>query len=105
MADRVVVIGGGSGGTILANALSDRRFDVTLVSASPDHLFQPGLLYTAFTHSRANLVRPERDLLKAHVEYVQAWVKRVDFTARTVTLLDGRRIDYDIVVLATGIQT
>ena len=44
MAERVVVLGGGSGGTILANSLDPRRFEVTVVSASGDHLFQPGLL-------------------------------------------------------------
>ena len=110
MAERVLVLGGGSGGTIVANSLDPRRFDVTVVSAARDHLFQPGLLYVAFKGARGDLVRDERRLLKRHVRLVHDAVVGVDLAARMVTTAAGARsdgvgIDYDTLVVATGIQT
>ena len=105
MATRVVIVGGGSGGTILANSLDPRRFEVTLVSASLQHMFQPALLYVAFRNQKPDLVRDERSLLQRHVRLVHDAVTRADLVNRIVTTASGERIQYDDVVLATGIQT
>ena len=105
MATRVLIIGGGSGGTILANSLDPRSFDVTLVTASTDHLFQPALLYVAFTGAGTDIVRDERRLLKRHVRLVQDRVTAVDLGSRTVLGTGANRYDYDELVLATGIGT
>ena len=105
MADRVLILGGGSGGTILANSLSPRRFDVTVLSGSEGHLFQPGLLYAAFTGSRAPLVRDERGLLARHVHFVRDAATRVHLAEQVVETAGGERLGYDALVVATGIRT
>lgn len=105
MTDRVLVLGGGSGGTILANSLSPRRFDVTVLSSSDDHLFQPGLLYVAFTGSRVPLVRDERSLLARHVHFVRDAATRVHLAEQAVETAAGQRLRYDALVVATGIRT
>jgi sulfide:quinone oxidoreductase len=105
MAHRVLVLGGGTGGTIVANSLDRRRFDTTVVSASADHLFQPGLLYVAFKGERARLVRDERRLLKHHVHLLQDSVTGVDLTEKAVDTRGGERLRYDQLVIATGITT
>lgn len=106
MTERVLILGGGAGGTLLANFLDPRRFAVTLVTASTDHLFQPGLLYVAFAGaSGRRLVRDERGLLRRHVELVHDTVTHVDLADRVVTTAGGVRLDYDNVVIATGVTT
>lgn len=105
MAERVVVLGGGTGGTIVANSLDPRRFEVTVVSASDAHLFQPGLLYVAFKGARTNLVRDERRLLKGHVRLVVDTVTGVDLGRCLVRTAGGDELGYDRLVIATGIQT
>ena len=102
---RVLIVGGGTGGTMLANRLSPRRFEVTLLSASAGHIFQPSLLYLAFANASENIVRDERRLLPRHVRFVQEKVAKVDLASRVVTMESGMRYDYDCVVLATGIDT
>jgi len=102
---RVLIIGGGSGGTILANSLDRRRFDVTLVSASQEHLFQPALLYVAFNNAKPNVIRDERDLLRRHVKFVYDRVTHVNLTDRSATTAGGAQLAYDDVVIATGICT
>ena len=103
--ERVLVLGGGSGGTILANSLSSRRFRTTLVSSSTKHLFGPGLLYVAFTNAAARIEREERSLLGHDVRFVHATVSRVDLHDQVVQTADGEELEYDRLVVATGIRT
>ena len=52
---KILIVGGGMGGTILANNLARRlkgelktgKAHITMLSASERHMYQPGLLYVA----------------------------------------------------------
>ena len=108
---RVVILGGGVGGTIVANQLARKikkqidngQASITVVDASGNHVYQPGFMYIAFGHERAeNLTRPERTLLDSRVRLVAAPVVGIDEPSQTVELATGDRIGYDQLVLATG---
>ncbi len=105
MATKVLIVGGGDGGTILANTLDKRRFDVTVLSKSDKHMFQPALLYVAFKNASRNIVRDESSLLDKRVHLVHDGAKQVDLNAQVVTTASGQRYDYDYVVLGTGIRS
>ena len=109
--ERIVVIGGGVGGTLTANLLARRlrrRIDagdvgVTLVDEGGEHVYQPGFMYIAMGSERAErLHRPERSLLDRRVQLTIARARRVDADARSVELETGDTIAYDWLVLATG---
>jgi len=102
---QVLIVGGGTGGTILANTLDKHRFEVTVLSASREHMFQPDLLYIAFTNLQRNIVRDERRLLAAHVRFVHEKVTRANLQDRVVETEVGQRYEYDCLVLATGAHT
>jgi sulfide:quinone oxidoreductase len=104
MRKRVVIVGGGDGGTILANMLDKRRFDVTVLAASRQHMFQPALLYIAFKNASRKIVRDEGTLLNRSVRLLDERVTHVDLDARSVTTESGARYEYDYVVLGTGIR-
>jgi len=105
---RILILGGGVGGTIVANLLArkvGRRPDVeiTVVDQTGQHVYQPGFMYITFGHERAaQLVRPERSLLDDRVKVVIGEVARVHDGQRTVELSDGRMLGYEYLVLATG---
>jgi sulfide:quinone oxidoreductase len=108
---RIVILGGGVGGTLTANLLVRklrRRIDrgeasVTVVDATGQHTYQPGFMYIAMGGERAaNLQRPEASLLDRRVELVIGDVVAVDEGSHTVTLGDGRILGYEQLVLATG---
>jgi sulfide:quinone oxidoreductase len=101
---RVLVLGGGSGGTIVANSLG-AAFETTVVSPTSEHLFQPGLLYVAFKGEKSRLVRDERRLLERGVNFLQDAARRVDLLAKRVDTVGGERLVYDELVVATGIRT
>ncbi|HVI85852.1 MAG TPA: FAD-dependent oxidoreductase, partial [bacterium] len=91
---RVLIVGGGTGGTMLANTLDRRRFDVTVLSRSSAHIFQPAFLYVAFKDANpATIVRDERRLLARHVRFVEDAVTRIDLGGRTATT-GGARYEY-----------
>ena len=102
---RVLIVGGGTGATILANTLDKRRFDVTVVSTSSAHIFQPAFLYVAFKNANPHIARDERRLLARHVRFVEEPVTRIDLRTQTVTTGGGTRYDYDNIVVATGVRT
>ena len=109
--DRIVILGGGVGGTLTANLLVKklrRRLDrgeatITVVDASGQHTYQPGFMYIAMGGERAeHLKRPERSLLDKRVSLVVGEVEKVDEETRLVRLAGGEVIGYDHLVLASG---
>ncbi|MCU0773217.1 MAG: NAD(P)/FAD-dependent oxidoreductase [Ideonella sp.] len=103
---RIVVLGAGTGGTIVANRLSRRfgdRVSITVVDPDPWHLYQPGLLMLPFGgYAAAELRRPRRQTLRAGVTCIAGAVDRVDTATDTVHLSDGTPLTYDVLVAATG---
>jgi len=102
---KVMIVGGGTGATILANSLDRRRFDITVLSKSLAHVFQPALLYVAFKDARPDVVRDERGLLARHVRFLEEPATRIDLRGHVVTTGNGARYDYDDIVIATGVTT
>ena len=102
----VLILGGGTGGTITANRLRrmlPHSVDITVVDCNDDHVYQPGLLFVPFGLTDAgDLVRPRRRQLHDGIDYVQATVERVDTVGNQVSLVGGRTLLYDVLVVATG---
>ncbi len=108
---RVLVLGGGVGGTLSANLvarklkrqISSGDAVVTVVDATGAHAYQPGYMYIAMGQERAEkLVRPERSLLDGNVQLVVDAITRIDTAAQTVTLGSGKELGYEQLVIATG---
>jgi sulfide:quinone oxidoreductase len=106
-----VILGGGVGGTLVANLLVRKLRDeidrseasVTLVDEMGNHVYQPGFMYIAMGGERAeNLSRPERSLLDARVVLNVARAVRIDEENRRVELEDGNQLGYEQLVIATG---
>ena len=105
----LVILGGGTAGTIMANRLarrlSAREWRITVVDRDNDHLYQPGLLFVPFhgyepsslVHARRRHLRPEVDFREASIEAIEAGRNRV-------ALGRGAYLDYDFLIVATGVR-
>jgi sulfide:quinone oxidoreductase len=106
MAHRIVILGGGTGGTLLANRLQRTFGDaasITVIDRDDTHVYQPGLLFVPFGLAEPDeIVRPRGAQFRDGVEFRVAEVERVDIAAGTVHLLDGASLPYDVLVIATG---
>ena len=108
---KILIVGGGTGGTIIANNLArrlskeilDEKVGITLLSASDKHMYQPGLLYVAFGQMTPDeLYRDEASLLQASIEFHVDPVKQFNTDDNHVITESGKRYDYDYLVIATG---
>ena len=106
MPARVVVLGGGVGGTLAANLLDKELgsdVSVTVVDPTGMHLYQPGFLYVALGEANGRwLSRDERTLLRPGVDLAIERAIRVHPEAGTVQLERGGSLAWDYLVLATG---
>ena len=108
---RILIVGGGTGGTIVANNLARRlapeirarKSKITLLSASDRHMYQPGLLYVAFGQMMPDeLYRDEASLLESNIDFQVDPVEQFELDKNQVITKSGKVHDYDILVIATG---
>ena len=107
MRKRIIVLGGGTGGTLLANRLRrllDRdAAEILVIDSDDEHVYQPGLLFVPFgLATPARLVRPRHRQLRPGITFRRAAVDRVDTEHGQVALADGTVLGYDVLVIATG---
>ena len=109
MQQRIVILGAGTGGTIMANRLRKAHarddVEIVVVDRDDDHVYQPGLLYVPFGLAEpAEITRPRARQLRAGIELRRSDIDHVDLTASVVHLADGPPIAYDTLVIATGAE-
>ena len=106
---RIVILGGGTGGTMTANRLR-RRFgpdeaEIHVVDRDDRHVYQPGLLFVPFgLASLDEIVRPRRRLLHDGVVFHETEVAWVELDRDEIVLLDGDVLPYDVLVVASGVR-
>ena len=107
MTTRVVILGGGTGGTLTANRLR-RMFPagdmaITVVDQDNRHVYQPGLLFVPFGLTTVDdIVRPRARQLHDGIDFARVPIDHVDIERRRVHLRNGTGLDYDVLVVASG---
>ena len=107
MKKRVVILGGGTGGTLVANRLrrvtAADQLEIVVVDLDDRHVYQPGLLFVPFglTHPE-DIVRPRARQLRSEITFVNSAIDRVEVGLSEVHLNDGQVLAYDVLVVATG---
>ncbi|MFA9518406.1 NAD(P)/FAD-dependent oxidoreductase [Halopenitus sp. H-Gu1] len=111
MSEHVVIVGGGTGGTVLANDLADRlrgEIDdgdvrVTLINDDPDHVYKPVWLYVPFGQREPEDGRRRLEtLVDDRIDLQIDRVTDIDTAEQRLECGNGAPIEYDHLVLATG---
>ncbi|MEF8778492.1 MAG: FAD/NAD(P)-binding oxidoreductase [Natronomonas sp.] len=112
MTENVVILGGGTGGSVLANDLADRLgaeidagdVEITLINDDPDHVYKPVWLYVPFGQREpADGRRPLQDLVDNRVELTIDRVTEIDTDSKRLQFRDDdSHLAYDYLVVATG---
>jgi len=107
MVHRIVILGGGTGGTLTANRLrrlyAPAEARITVVDQDDRHVYQPALLFVPFGLADPDeIVRPRGRQLHAGIDYRRSAVDHVDLGGDAVHLADGTTLAYDVLVVATG---
>src|ERR1035437_3206573 len=108
---KILIIGGGMGGTILANNLARRltpelksgKVKITMLTASDKHMYQPGLLYLAFGRVTPDeLYKDQASLLEPGITLFVDPAEEFLLDENRVKTKGGKTFDYDVLVIATG---
>lgn len=104
---RIAIAGAGAAGLTLAAQLRRQmpQATITLIDAKTEHHFQPG-----FTLVGAGLWRPgdvtfrNADFVPRGVEWIAEAVAEFDPDSSTLTTTSGRKVEYDFLMVATGLM-
>jgi len=104
---RIVILGAGAGGAALANRLAARLegAKITIIDGRAEHWYQPGFtLIAAGLKPAGYAVSRTTDWLPRAAEFIADYAAEIDPEARVVTTRGGQRVDYDFLVVATGLS-
>lgn len=103
----IVIAGSGLGGIAVASRLRALlpQARITLVDAKQEHNYQPGYTLVASGVWPVEKVRNRNaEFQPEGVEWVQEMVAAFDPASNSLSTTSGRKIDYDYLVVATGLQ-
>jgi sulfide:quinone oxidoreductase len=103
----LLILGGGTAGTMIANKLHKRlprdEWAITVVDRDDDHHYQPGYLFVPFGgYTPEEIVRSRHHFIHDGIELVLGEIDKVSPEDGVVHLDDGRNLVYDYLVIATG---
>lgn len=106
---RLVILGGGTAGTMVANKLRaaypPAELHITVVDRDDEHHYQPGYLFLPFgIYTEDKIIRSRHHFFRDGIDLVLAEIDRVDAPAKAVHLGDGRVLNYDTLIIATGVE-
>lgn len=104
---KLLILGAGTGGTIMANKLAPvldkREWQITIVDKDETHHYQPGYLFIPFNiYQREDVIKPRRDFFPPGIEVIMSPIEVIEPEANRVKLSNGKVLSYDILIVATG---
>ncbi len=104
---KLLVLGAGTAGTIVVNKMASilerSEWQITVVDQFETHYYQPGFLFIPFgIYSKQDVIKPKRDFFPPSVEVIFSEIDIIEHPKNQVKLKDGRLLNYDFLVIATG---
>lgn len=104
---RIVILGAGTAGTIMANHLNKKLskddWEITIIDEREQHYYQPGYLFLPFDiYEPEDIIKPIQEFIPKRVQLITEKIERIDAEENTVRLSKGNFLQYDILIIATG---
>ena len=107
---KIVILGGGTGGTIMANklrtGLDKEQWEITVVDQYKTHYYQPGFLFIPFgIYNKYDVIKPKSDFFPPGVKVIYSKIDLIEGHKNQVLLEGGKVLKYDFLIVATGTHT
>ncbi|MCC5957557.1 MAG: NAD(P)/FAD-dependent oxidoreductase, partial [Natronohydrobacter sp.] len=103
---RILILGAGAGGAAIANRLADRLegAQITVLDGKQEHWYQPGFtLVAAGLRPASYATSAITGWLPRGITFVNEYAAELDPEANRVTTTGGQRIEYDYLIVSTGL--
>jgi len=106
---RIVILGGGTAGTMMANklrkALDRNDWEITVVDRYRTHYYQPGFLFIPFgIYQEQDVKKPKSRFFPPGVKVMYTGIDKIEADQKVVRLDGGKVLHYDFLIVATGTQ-
>jgi sulfide:quinone oxidoreductase len=103
----LVIIGGGTAGTSMANkmikALPSDKWKIIIIEKAKEHFYQPGFLFLPFGYyTRDQITKPSNTFFPKGADVINSEVDRINADKNMINLKCGNSISYDVLLIATG---
>ncbi len=104
---RIVILGAGTAGTIMANHLNkklDRKeWEIDIIDEREKHYYQPGYLFLPFDiYTPEEIVKPIKKFIPKGVNLITGKIEKIEAGVNIIRMLDGNFVYYDVLIIATG---
>jgi sulfide:quinone oxidoreductase len=87
----------------MRRALAADDWEITIIDQDDRHIYQPGLLFIPFSVYRArDVIKPRSRYIPLGVEFIVSEIDAIEPDDNRVRLMDGTKVEYDLLVIATG---
>ena len=109
MMKKLLILGAGTGGTIMANktrkTLDRAEWEITIVDQEKNHYYQPGFLFVPFgMYTKNDVIKPKNDFIPVGVNLIYQEIHKIEGEKNQALLKDGTILKYDYLIIATGTQ-
>jgi sulfide:quinone oxidoreductase len=104
---QIVILGGGTAGSAVATELQKalKAPDVALIEPSSHHYDQPAWMQVGTGQlSKERTQRPKTTVIPEEVTWIRDAAADIDPDAQTVVITEDKRIHYDYLVVAVGVE-
>ena len=106
----LVILGAGTAGTMMAShlkkELNKSDWEITIVDQYKTHYYQPGFLFLPFdTYKPEDVKKSIDEFIPKGVKLIREKIDVIDKDSDTVVLEGGKKLKYDILIIATGTRT
>ncbi len=104
---KLVILGGGTGGTMMANklykALNKDEWKITLIDKTEAHYYQPGFLFIPFgVYNKNDVIKTKNEFFPIGAEIIFSEADRIEPDKNRVILKNNAIIPYDYLIISTG---
>jgi len=107
MSKNLVILGGGTAGTMMANHLAkklDKKdWTIHIIDERKEHYYQPGYLFLPFgIYEEADVIKPIKNFIPSTAIFINESIEKIDTGMNRILLKNATSIKYDILIIATG---
>lgn len=107
---KLLILGAGTGGTIMANKmrkmLPKDKWEISIVDQHRTHYYQPGFLFIPFgSYTKKDVVKQKDKFLPKGINIIYSKIEKINHAENSVLIEKNKVLNYDYLIVATGTRT